>query len=168
MDKRGTKSKRTIQAEQILSNLKSRTQESLPTSIKKIKKQKRKQTSSRQSSTSVVNGPVLTYIDQDNQIKNVQFIFKGQRSQLLETEQSFEEDIKISEVFLRTYRELLEKNLLSDDMNDNSMRENIAGSQSEWEPESGYMGGFEFNLEKGFIEADESAACDQVEAHPVV
>lgn len=116
MEERNLRPKRYLQAESILNNLKQKNTRTATGGSKKIRKPK-KRTPTHKSSTDSSQSPnPLFYRNNKGELKKVEFLIGAPVvSSFVETSEPVGDHVNISEMFLRTYKQLMQSNIINDD-----------------------------------------------------
>ena len=150
MEKRGSKIRKYFQVNTIPSNLNHGLKQKNKRGRKKINRQTKKVKHNEIKTSHIQNSNILAYIDEFNNTRKIQFIFNISVGSGSTTDYSNNETTKISDIFFNTYRELFEKNLLSDGIPIESLDDNISAFPSEFNGDINNHHDLEFDSSEPF------------------
>lgn len=115
MEDRNLRTRRYLQAESILNNLKHKSIRTGTGGSKKIRKSKKKTSTRKSSQNSVQSVNVLAYKDANGELKRVEFILAPAVQQGTPVApEPINDHVSISDMFLRTYKQLMQSNIITD------------------------------------------------------
>ena len=124
MEPESLRTRRNIQAESIVNNLRNKSATAATGRSKRLRKSQKKQLTRKASSESPEAEDYLTYNTRDGDTKKVQFIVSSPESPQDKGKNAGNgEGINISEVFLRTYKQLLHNKIITDNFYNNAVYE---------------------------------------------
>ena len=116
MEERNLRAKRYLQAESILNNLKHKNTKAATGSSKKIRKAKKRPSAHKSSADSVQTPNALLYRNTKGEMKKVEFLVSAPIVKEVEqTADTSSDHVNISEMFLKTYKQLMQSNIINDD-----------------------------------------------------
>lgn len=122
MKERNLRARRYLQAEHIVNNLKHSSVKPAIAPTKRIRKSRKRASAPASAASSVEPPAYLLYRNDIGELKRVQFVLGQQESDQQAAEEHtnhVDNDINISEMFLRKYRQLLQNNLITEDFYSN-------------------------------------------------
>ena len=115
MQERNLRNKRNLQAENIVNNLKRKSNKVPTQNNKRIKKNKKKSLTRKSSVSSQSSNTLLIFKDSGGRLKRVQFLLNKQSSDSISVkDEPIDSNINISDMFLQTYRKLMKHNTVKD------------------------------------------------------
>lgn len=120
MEERNLRAKRYLQAESIINNLKHKSTRTATGGSKKIRKIKKRNLTHKSSVDSTQSSNILVYRDSRGELKKVEFVVGVALSvSPEEIKEPVDDHVNISEMFLRTYKQLMQTNIIKDDFYNN-------------------------------------------------
>ena len=121
MEPRSLRTRRQLQAESIVNKLTHKSARSATGRSKRLKKPANKPTARKPSFDSAKSEDYLTYRDSKGELKKVRFVIQPTEDHLAgNKDNTRDENINISEMFLRTYKQLVHNKIITDDFYKNA------------------------------------------------